>query len=382
VRPRDVVISPNGQRIAYWLDNTDDKKKNLTEVWIYDAEQGSTRLAAEKVDKDTVVSRLRWNRSSSHVWFVTQSSQATAPQLQLIQAKPIRVSTPFTNVNWSEFVPQADFGIVDISLSGRSLAYLVPDEKSRLIIATQHAGSQPARTVNGGVPFLQWLDDGSLFYAVQEKNTVAFWRVTGSIHQQVAFQPGILRSAQTDQKNQNIIAVIDGGKNQHQLIVMSLNNYQIASLGEVARYGQATHVVHVTTSENTLVTPERVTEELSDEQLVAFVAQYLAEIVEKPDAAPITLIVTNELNTLYADYRIRDGKEERVLFTVQDAIHPEWLIHNRYTRDGAEWRPLAPTGKKEPTPLRLYQWEEQVDRWVLKSQASPTASRQPAIHGV
>lgn len=373
VRPRDLVISPNGQRVAYWLDNVNDKKNDLTEIWVYDAKEGSTRLVAEKIDRQTVQSRLRWNRASSHLWFVSDKAnnreEAAAPHFQLLQVQPVQTASPFSQLEWGSFLPQANYGVVDVSYSGQSLAYVTGEGVPRLVITTQN-GSVQQRTVAGGVPFLQWLEDDSLLYAVQEKTGLSVWRVLGSVHRQLAHQPGVLLSAQIDEQANYMVMIIRQKKHQDQILVMDMNNGVVAGSADVPKFGQITHVVQVINEASQITGLTAVSTVLNDEQLVAFVEGHMADIAGTPLAKPKTMVMTEDINTLYVHFQNSAGQEERILLTVRDAIHPEWSIRNRSIRQQGEWRAVGRPAEIEPKPARLYEWETSLQRWILKTDYS------------
>ncbi len=118
---------------------------------------------------------------------------------------------------------------------------------------------------------------------------------------------------------------------------------------------------------------ELIAAEYDDSEIVAFVERRLAEIIGQQGVAPLRLITTNEKNAVYIDYR--SGNEEaRILLKVQDVIHADWSIRARYEPVNREWKKVQGGGlNNDPTPERLYEWEEGVKQWILKERLTPPA---------
>ena len=71
VKPRAMMISTDGTKIAYFLDNIHDKL-DLTELWTYDSKEGGTKVIVEKLLRRDIASKVRWNASSRVVWFLQE----------------------------------------------------------------------------------------------------------------------------------------------------------------------------------------------------------------------------------------------------------------------------------------------------------------------
>ena len=104
-----------------------------------------------------------------------------------------------------------------------------------------------------------------------------------------------------------------------------------------------------------------------DAEIAAFIDQNFSAIIGVPGARARRLLVTDQANTLFIDYTTRGGTEERILLVVQDLAHADWAIKARYVIQQAEWRKVLGGGLPDPKPVRLYEWEESVGQWILKS---------------
>ena len=365
VRPRDLFISPDGKRVAYWLDNTDNPKLNLTELWVYDSEVGSTRLIMEKVQQDQVVSPVRWNRASTHVWFMVHSEQAT--KIVVSGVKPVEPITTFDKLPWTDLEGVASFGIMDISLSGQDIAYVQSESgKSQLIIMRK--GTTPeTTTVQGSIPYIEWLPDGSLLYAHQEKEAFTLWHVQGKINKHVALYVGTLRSARSDASSETIVIAADYGTGGSYLSSVRVADGLTAPSRDIPAFGEATKIVQITELE-TSESPQAngISAMLSDEELVAFIEKNIETIVGLKNTTATRIIITDQPNTLYVDYG-QGEQAGRVLVTIRDAIHPEWSIRGRYKQAQGDWKKIEGSGLADPVGKKVYEWEESIKQWVLKS---------------
>lgn len=365
VRPRDLYISPDGKRVAYWLDNIDQPKEKLTELWVYDSEIGSTRLVVEKVKQEDVISPIRWNRASSHLWFMASAQQET--KIVVAGVKPVERITSFDHLPWKTLEGIASFGIMDLSLSGENVAYVETKEtRSELVIARKNSRSEYT-TVKGSVPYVEWLSDGSLVYARQEQSGFTFWRVQGKAHRHIAQQPGILRSARSDSAGETVLLTADKVTGGSYLATMRLGDGYIVPMGDIPAFGETNKIVQI--REEIGAQPSQVaglSSALSDEELVPFIEKNISTIVGGAAATPNRIIVTDQANTLYVDYR--QGTENgRVLVTVRDAVHPEWSIRGRYKDVQGDWKKIEGSGLTDPGSKRVYEWEASVKQWILKS---------------
>jgi len=104
---------------------------------------------------------------------------------------------------------------------------------------------------------------------------------------------------------------------------------------------------------------------LDDAELAAFLNRYFDRIVGE-EARMVRFTTTDTPNTVYVEYEASEQVRQRVLVTVRDVIHVEWVIRARYEAVNTAWRKVEGGGLADPEPQRLYEWEEELGQWVLK----------------
>ena len=97
--------------------------------------------------------------------------------------------------------------------------------------------------------------------------------------------------------------------------------------------------------------------------------RHLSAITEDGTIAQ-RLITTDQPNTIFFDYLLPDNTNQRILITIHDAVHTEWSIKAHYTELGGEWHKVQGGGLADPQPVKLYEWEEELDQWILKEHYS------------
>ncbi|MFH1353687.1 MAG: hypothetical protein ABIH36_00155 [bacterium] len=362
---RDLIISPDNNKVAYWLDNIDQPEERLTELWVYDAEQSGTKLLAEKLVQNGIATRIRWNKASSHLWFVGDDRK-----LNVISTQPPGIALRFSELDWDKLKDIADHGVMDISLTGQSLALTEPTflGRSKLVITSQ---DRPPLTlvVRGGLPYLQWLDDNKLLFVTQGSQDFTFWLFDGSTQQQIARHSGKLLSIHTDNQNNFAIFASQLRQTSTRLFALNIERGNIADLNyEVSDFGQRTHLVHVEAEADQSGSVAGLMQVLDDDQLAAFIEKKLSDIVHQTNVQQKRLTITDKPNTVYVDYRDGTGTSKRLLLTVKDAIHPEWSVAAYFEEVSGEWVKTQGGGLAEPKPLRLYEWEEKLEQWILKEE--------------
>jgi L-rhamnose mutarotase len=92
----------------------------------------------------------------------------------------------------------------------------------------------------------------------------------------------------------------------------------------------------------------------------------LATIVQE-EAHPYSIDVTDQANTIYVSYHTPDQQAKRALIAIQDHVNRQWTVIARYIAINSEWIKTQSQSPAEPAPLRHYEWEDSVKRWILKS---------------
>ena len=199
--PRGLLIGPHGKRLAFFLDNIADPEDQLTELWVYDAVAGGVRLVAEKLFVPDIRSTIRWNAAGTHLWFIADNGEqgAIEDELELVV---IDVDNPGAAVvlpgtSWDERLETIIAGPSDIKMGDPAVAFVSASLLRQPVLEIVTADSSNRTTARGDIPYLQWLQDGSLLYAVQDRTGFTFWRRTDDNHNFVARRSGFLQSART-----------------------------------------------------------------------------------------------------------------------------------------------------------------------------------------
>lgn len=367
VAPRDLFRSPDGKFLAYWLDNIHDKTKELSELWLYETETGHTRLLVENVVRLDVLTPPRWNSASTHLAYLANNGVKEQKKIELVvvQASPPQVQARFR---------PGPTSLWDISFTGRSLARAETVSAYRTNLTIIHDGSPPQNSsVYGRLAFLQWVEDGSLLYAVQDDSGLpagrqgfTFWRLRSTQSTQLSRQPGELKAARSDPAGQRLVFVASQ-PGQHTLTALNLTTNLATNVAVVPAFGETLTIPAVHLRDEEEPSPANLSATLDDAELTAFAQQYLAQIAADPNARPQRVITTDQTNVIYIDYTSPGQKNHRLLITVRDAIHPEWSIRARYEAAGGEWQKTQGGGLADPKPVHVYEWEKDLNQWILKS---------------
>ncbi|MEK7557138.1 MAG: hypothetical protein AAB538_04130 [Patescibacteria group bacterium] len=374
VAPRGLFLSPSGKKLAYFLDNIHEEEKELTELWLYDEDEGGTRLLVENIVRPDALTPPRWNSAGTHLWYMADSGQRDEKKVELIVVgvQPPKAEARFRNIQWQLHQEAADFGAMDVSFTGRSVAFAENLPQGRTQLTFLHEGSDTkAVIVRGDIPFLQWLEDGSLIYAIQEENSFVFWRLRSTVHNVVAREDGTLLTARADPSAEYVIFVrqAEDRRTLNSLHIASGATQTIASIHGSGEEITIASLDHRPEEEKQAAPDGNITAPLRDDELAAFIERHMKDIASEPIATPVRLITTGQTNVVFVDYRIANGQERRLLLTVRDAVHPEWSIRARYEPAGGEWRKVQGGGLPDPAPKNVYEWEENLNQWILKSSA-------------
>lgn len=370
-KPRGIFMSPTGDKVAYFLDNIDEPTKKLSEVWVYDSGSGAVAVIAENLFIPDMMTRLRWNASGTQLWFVADSGEEGTPKIEFIvlsaESKQVRAS--FSYLDWNNLRDQADRGVIDVNTTGTRLAYAKQTSPGAdKLVVTLEKGQQIAASMKGVIPYLEWLPDDNLMYAVQDTTGIGFWKTNGERATLVASQPGVLRSAHRDGSGQYVVFVAEVSGEDANLFVLDTQSGVIAEQESIPSFGDHVFLVQVQPrigEKNTAVAG--ITTQLTDEELAGFIDKYVADITQDPGAQKTKLVITKEPNVVLLDFIDKDGKLRRLVLTIHDAIFPEWSIRARYEDVQGSWRKIQGGAGPDPAPAKLYEWEEGVGQWILKS---------------
>lgn len=362
--PRGLFLSPDKQHLAFWLDNVGNPSEELTELWVLDTGDKSIRLLAEKLYQPDIRSDPVWNATGQVVYFVADTGErsATHDQLELIVVDLVpTVRADFASPAWGQ-EPIAS----DVSPSAASAAVVTPGFFGSSTIHMLSSERARRSTVRGQVAFIRWVNDTQLLYVVQSGGGVTLWQVEDDVHRFLARRPGNLRAVRVSPGGDYVVLALATAAN-----TVNVESVHLTS-GTVITEGSVVADARLVAIDDVALVPEELSEqaaapvtELDDEELVAFVENQLVAIVG-PEAVPARLVMTDSVNALFLEYRDEAGQEQRVLLRVHDAVHAEWSISARYQPLRGEWQRVEGSGLADPNPLRLYEWESELNLWVFK----------------
>jgi hypothetical protein len=371
VKPRGLFLSPDNNKVAFWLDNIDDPAEQLTELWVYDQPAGGTKLLAEKLLQPGVLTVPRWNRSSTQLWVLGQGGDPAAPKTELlvVSLNPPGISARFNGLNWDALGPVADGGPMDISPDGTSLIYAEPKTaKTSYLHVVSGENNFRTTTVRGAVPYVQWFRTDRLLYATQEASDFTFWLAEGTRHRRLAKSEGHLQSVRVSPNGDYLAFTVAGESQRIGIFTLGIEDSTVTEQLAVPVFGSATYLVHAQPSSQEPSAGTGGIRELEDSELAAFVEQNMAGITGAAAAEQKRLIITDKPNMVYLDFTSEASELQRVLLTVQDTLHPEWSISARFVERGGEWVQTDGGSLPEHKALRLYEWESQLARWILKEE--------------
>ncbi|MDA1169022.1 MAG: hypothetical protein O3A36_01640 [bacterium] len=366
VKPRAMILSTDGTKIAYFLDNIHDSK-GLTELWVYDSKEGGAKVIAEKLYRKDIATKVRWNASSQITWFLQEAKSAN---LIISSLGGGTGKLAFAGVDWNKYRDVVNAGVMDIN-----------DDMSRIAFAEHGAhgfsdffvarGNEPAisKRVLGNIVFVRWMEHDALLYAIQSGTSLTFWMKNATKEWPIARMDAVFESAHSPGSSGLTAFVASPKLGEKHLYVLQLATGLLKDEIRVPSFPGITYVVQ--TRESTKSTDQAVTGATStipDGEIVAFIEEHARAITENSSAKPTRLLITDIPSTSFVDYTDSTGAEQRILVTVVGTANPEWKVVARYKTINGVWDRVDSSGNKEPKVLRLYEWEEQVSQWILKQE--------------
>ncbi|MBI1833430.1 MAG: hypothetical protein HYR90_01250 [Candidatus Andersenbacteria bacterium] len=369
VTPRSPLISSTGKEVAYWLDNIDEREEEQrTELWTYDKVAAGTRVVAENLIKNDIVTRLRWNKAGTAMWFVADSGEAGEEKLELIVAgtKPPLTKARFLKEDIEKLEDVFDHGVVDISPSGTVLAYAEnADSRFTMLRIAHDGGTSSQQPVRGRVPFIQWLDESRLIYAVQAETGIEFWQWHDNTAQPISRHQGVLMSAQVDEGGKYIAYTMKEGIRGASLYILDIRSGRVRLQSKLPSINSV-HVAWVRPATEDTNSFLDVSSTFSDEELISFIEKQSSGMIGE-GATLERIMSTDKPNTVFIDFETEEKGEQRVLLVVRDITYPEWTVLAKYEPAGGQWRRLEGSGVADPIPKKLYEWENPPGQWILKT---------------
>jgi hypothetical protein len=290
--------------------------------------------------------------------------------LHVISLQTPHISIRFSNIDWDKYLNLADHGVIDINSKEDSLAFVTTSflNKSKLTIINND--QQDITTIRGTIPYVQWVEDGSLLYAAQDSRGATFWNVHDTTHRHLARHTGTILSMRSNITGQYLALISKPKRNSKvpaSLHILDAKNGYIEEQPLAPHYGQKTYLVHIKQDGSNKAIAGTMSS-LEDSVLVAFIEQHLSDITHQLDVIAKRILITDKTNTLYVDYANNKNTIQRILLTINDAIHPEWSVSARFQEKAGEWIKTEGGGLQDPKPTRLYEWENSLNQWVLKQE--------------
>lgn len=365
VQPRGLIMSPDGARVAYFLDNIHDNQ-GLTELWVYDSARGGAQVVAENLKKENIASRVRWSASSRVAWFLQDGGQRQYIVVPTQgDGKP---SARFSNIDWNKYSSIADQGVMDVSDDTVNVAFAEPTffGFSQLTIA-HDGGSTTKQSMKGNVVFVRWMQNNTLFYVVQDGNNLTFWIAGASGERPIARMPAQFRSAHSSGSSDLVAFIADPKKGETHLYVLQISTGLVRDETQVPSFSGNIFVVQANEAKvEQDAAVATITAHLTDQELLAFAHDRIMDIAQDPQAKIERMITTDTPNTIYIDYTSGSAAEKRVLIVVQDALHPAWQVLAHYMSVAGQWKRDEDAQDADPKPTKLYEWEQDVSEWILK----------------
>lgn len=373
VAPREMFLSPDSSKVAYFLDNIHDPKQELTELWYLNTTTNERHLIAENLSRPDVLTPPHWNASSTHLWFIVNSGKKAEEKIEfaVAAASPPGFAARFASLKWKENRENLEKIHLDISFTGRSVALAQTASTDHSNLTILHEGSPPQTSVvRGQVPFLQWLSDGQLIYTVQDDSGLSLWAVRSTIHTFVTRLPGQFQSGKQDTSSEFLTFILRENR-ELTWSAFQIKTHLVFRQGLVPEFGGASTIIQAVVAEPpTTSLAQSDIPALEDAEITAFIEKNLIAISGEETAQSERIITTAEPNVIYVDYRVNANQNRRLLLTIRDAIHPEWSIRARYEPAAGEWHKIEGGGVSDPQAKNIYEWEASVNQWILKSQSN------------
>lgn len=364
VKPRGLYISPDNEKVAFWMDNIARGSDGLTELWVYDSKDDGTKLVAENIQIDGVLTRPRWNRASSQVFFLGETGRGKS-EVHVVSIHDRKSNLPFAEKDWSNRRNLVQSGVMDTGRDGGVLAYAEDAFLGRSYIKIVDGEEVAKSMVRGRVPYLHWIKEDTLLYVLQDSHTFSFWELKNGTHKYLARYQGSFKSARGDSRGRYLVFSVRHEGYGDITLALDVEERVIEMQGRLPRISGNSYVIDFKIKDDSRVAGS--IKKVDEEVIARFIEEKLSDIVTE-QAEPQRLVMTDRKNTVFVDYLNVAGERGRVLVMVKDAIHAEWSVIARYEERRGGWVLKEGGGFSEPEPVKVYEWEESLGQWVLKEE--------------
>ncbi len=368
--PRGLFVSPDSQQLAFFRDNIHDSSQKLTELWLYNFSSGNVQLIGENYYQPDIRSNVRWNSASNYLYFIgdngPQSSSQDDLELLLVSTESPGTKTAFSQVPWDDLVDNFNNLQIDLSSDGQSLVYVGKSFLGASILTVITPTGTQKTTIRSAVPFVQWIEDGRLIYAVQDQQGFTFWqRSSDNTHRFLARRPGAVTSARSDLSGEYVVFAVNESPGITRFYSLRLADGTVTDEGKIANNNSEVSLAYIRQELSLAQETATTTAAYADNEIAAFIDANLTNIAGL-GAQPRRFIPTDLINNYFLDYLNSQGQEQRILLKINDILHNEWVIKGRYTPVNGTWRKTQGGGIADPKPVRLYEWEDSLQQWIQK----------------
>jgi hypothetical protein len=367
--PRDLILSPNERYLGFFLDNDHEPEKSLTELWVYDIQSGEKRVVVENMYKPDIKSNVRWNSSSTVLWFVADNGdrQQAEDQLEIVTAHiaPVEVKARFGTADLENLLEGIDDKLrIDISPSAEYLAYVQSGllSGSKLVVVGNSGAEENA--IRGEVERVAWASDNKLFYVIQNRAGFTLWQLNERVIRTLGRRSGIILALTSYAEGEKIILVSKENDRVANVYSVLSDTGAFFDEGFIVEPEERIEIINVEKKSISSQSDNKKTR-FDDAQLIAFIERHFENITGETGKAK-RIIITDSINTLLIDYQTKDFLDQRIMVIVSDLIHPEWSITGRYRIIDGQWNKYEGDNLDDPAAVHIYEWEEEINQWVLK----------------
>ena len=213
------------------------------------------------------------------------------------------------------------------------------------------------------------MEDGALFYAVQNGENLTFWMANTTKEWPIARMKAQFQSAHSTGSPDLAAFIANPRTNESHLYVLQIATGLVQDQMVLPKLAGSTSYV-VQANEAATVRDQAVagiTATLSDSVLTAFIQTQIQKITSDAKAKAIRIITTDSANTVYVDYTNASEDTHRIVVTVQDAIYPSWKVLATYSISGGQWTRSGLSHGADPNNVKMYEWEDSLSQWILKT---------------
>lgn len=396
VEPRGLIASPNGAFVAFFLDDRDDRREPKTELWIYDTATRTKRVSVERLPQAEL----------SGPFFAADGSFLLRSGEQLLAGSPRRTGVDILRVPFQDAHIRWDAGAAR-SPNGERVVLVdeIGDERTtvRRVLEYQPSSPQPRiRFSHAGseLRLLGWNERDELFVLAnaqqgaskaEQVGQLTLWVLTSEDN--VSRPLGFSVSAVVLAGNGSAVGVLDAEGGRVTLAIQETGDtakHTVTALPAPAsssptsaprgRRSPGPFPSPTVSSSFRLVQLLRVASgagatapprlSVAPPVLLLYLVEHIRELTDAPQgesAAPERVWVLGTPNAVYMDYRIGSTLWRRLIqLEEREGVIVRATAIGVYAPVEGEWVLVRGESTSDPTPIRLYEFETDIQRWIEK----------------